>query len=504
MDSELAIKYLLEFHKQTKHKNNLTRVLMVDGHASHCSLAFLDLAVKLDIIVVSYPPHTTHALQGLDVVIFSALKHHWQLVRDARERGSGLPVKKEDFLSVYAHARMATLTEAMIKEAFRKTGAYPVNRNAISAAQMVPSQEGSLQTVFPADLSSPVKAVLAAHHTLMHPAPRPLIPPDGEPEEGNGNDGDGDGSSGDGEGGSSNATAPSPTIIRPSLNLGLANPPPEPPLAVPRAPINVFDPALYTPSKRARAMNFLLERTSANHLTRPAIALIPGAALPGSFTSAGIPEPIFERPSTDLRPDWSVLESTLVSEVSSVKGREAVMKLLTEMGRSKAFAGVLESCLAASSAQLVLAHMELARLRGAVKELAGHGKKKNSRAKLMSSKGARMLTSEEFREAIRKDEEAALDKVQAKAVRAKGRDLSKAKKIWRTADIATRKALRAQQDARWRAACEEAVIAKVRKPVKPKPPVRPKTPEDAFFGGDDSGFEDIDIGNVTDDEDDEE
>jgi len=105
MDSELSLEWLEAFQKQTKDKNNKQRVLLLDGHASHCGLAFLDQGIELGIIVLSYPPHTTHALQGLDVVIFAVLKHHWQVVRDARERGSGLPVRKEDFLALYTMAR---------------------------------------------------------------------------------------------------------------------------------------------------------------------------------------------------------------------------------------------------------------------------------------------------------------------------------------------------------------------------------------------------------------
>jgi hypothetical protein len=59
MDSELAVGNLEDFDRQTRHKNNKPCVLMVDGHASHCGLAFLDRAVELNIFVVSYP-HTRH------------------------------------------------------------------------------------------------------------------------------------------------------------------------------------------------------------------------------------------------------------------------------------------------------------------------------------------------------------------------------------------------------------------------------------------------------------
>ncbi|KIO18048.1 hypothetical protein M407DRAFT_84348, partial [Tulasnella calospora MUT 4182] len=158
MDSELALKWLEDFDQQTKGKNDLRRVLILDGHASHTSLGFLNRAEELGIHVVSYPPHTIHALQGLDVVVFASLKRHWQAVRDAREQETGLPVRKEDFILLYSAARTATLTTQLIIEAFRKTGAYPVNRGAVSTEQMVPSTETAHFTPFPAYLASPVKA----------------------------------------------------------------------------------------------------------------------------------------------------------------------------------------------------------------------------------------------------------------------------------------------------------------------------------------------------------
>lgn len=167
MDSELALRWLEDFDKQTKGKNDQQRVLIVDGQVSHTSLAFLDRAEELGIHVVSYPPHTTHALQGLDVVVFASLKRHWQAVRDARERGTGLPIRKEDFLLLYSAARTATLTTQLILEAFRKTGAYPVNRATVSDEQMAPSLETARFAAFPADLASPVKAVIAANR--YHP-----------------------------------------------------------------------------------------------------------------------------------------------------------------------------------------------------------------------------------------------------------------------------------------------------------------------------------------------
>lgn len=433
MDSELALKYLEEFDKQTKGKNEFPRVLMVDGHASHCSLTFLDRAAGLGIYVVSYPPHTTHALQGLDVIIFAVLKHNWKMLRDARERGAGLPLKKEDFLVMYHAARIPTLTPANIIEAFRKTGAHPINRDAISAEMMVPSEETTNQVIFPAYLSSPVKAILAAHHAETSPAPAIVI------------------------------SAPDGTS---SVSISTAT------TADTNIPASA-DPSLYSPTKRAKVMNFLLEKTSASFLLNkePALTTDP--------TKNTIPPPIFETPPTDALPEWALLQHPIPT--SADDKHAFAMALLTHLGRSKAYSATLQSCLEASHAQLVLAHLEISRLQSAVTELKTHGKKKNSRAKLMSSSIARLLTSEEFRDALRQGDEEAAAKLAARAVKNQKKRLGAQKKAWRRADIDARKALRDLQVAQWEKDCKRAKRRKEKMPAKPSPPVRPQTPDDAYF-----------------------
>ena len=51
--------------------NGHTRLLIVDSHSSHFTYELLDYARSHDIIIICLPPHTTHALQTLDVLGFS-------------------------------------------------------------------------------------------------------------------------------------------------------------------------------------------------------------------------------------------------------------------------------------------------------------------------------------------------------------------------------------------------------------------------------------------------
>jgi hypothetical protein len=75
-DGELAAQWIVrDFDRQTRDKAaGETRVLLLDGHSSHHTPELLAFARENNIIILGYPPHCTHALQGLDVVCFTRMK----------------------------------------------------------------------------------------------------------------------------------------------------------------------------------------------------------------------------------------------------------------------------------------------------------------------------------------------------------------------------------------------------------------------------------------------
>ncbi len=53
-----------EFDQCTKEKaNGKLRVLFLDGHSAHKTLEVIDFCCEQGIILMAFPPHTTHALQ---------------------------------------------------------------------------------------------------------------------------------------------------------------------------------------------------------------------------------------------------------------------------------------------------------------------------------------------------------------------------------------------------------------------------------------------------------
>lgn len=76
IDSDLFYAWANNFIEETASiRQGGKKILLVyDGYASHCSYRVLKLFRENDIVVASLPAHTSHALQPLDVGVFSPLK----------------------------------------------------------------------------------------------------------------------------------------------------------------------------------------------------------------------------------------------------------------------------------------------------------------------------------------------------------------------------------------------------------------------------------------------
>ena len=51
--------------------------MLTDGHKSHMTLDVIDTCCDNGVILFCLPPHTTHALQPLDVAVFKSLKDNF-------------------------------------------------------------------------------------------------------------------------------------------------------------------------------------------------------------------------------------------------------------------------------------------------------------------------------------------------------------------------------------------------------------------------------------------
>ena len=80
------------------------RLLIIDGHESHCSVDFQDLCKEKNIVLLCMPPHSSHLLQPLDVACFSPLKRKYGDAVSGLARNRTYYISKETFLLAFKAA----------------------------------------------------------------------------------------------------------------------------------------------------------------------------------------------------------------------------------------------------------------------------------------------------------------------------------------------------------------------------------------------------------------
>ena len=98
-------------------------MLFVDGHKSHLSLELINLACKKNVILFCLPPHTTHALQPLDVAVFKSFKDQFlKSVHALSFSKKNFIVSKRDFAAVVKDPFENAFSMSNIKAGFTKAG----------------------------------------------------------------------------------------------------------------------------------------------------------------------------------------------------------------------------------------------------------------------------------------------------------------------------------------------------------------------------------------------
>ena len=313
-DGTLGYQWLVTvFDPQTRERAaGNPRVLILDGHSSHYTSEFLKYSQEHNITLLGYPPHCTHALQGLDVVCFGKMKITWKKVINDFEQDYANAVTRDDFTFLFGSAYNTAFDADTVKAAFRVTGVYPYDRTVITEEQMKPSNATSIRGEFPLLQPSPVRAVIAS----FDPSPPTPIRND-----------------------SPNTPSTEPTS--PSSNRSLRQP---------HQDLNI-DPNLYTPSKRMRSLYKSLEATSSGSFL---VSKTPITA------QTPIIEPVLERvPDRFPQPNWNLVRAN----PTGYQSRETLLiendLLRTELSNAQLHVRAQEMIIEGANAQLVVQNNRL-------------------------------------------------------------------------------------------------------------------------------------------------
>ncbi|KAJ8115409.1 hypothetical protein OPT61_g2929 [Boeremia exigua] len=121
------------------------RLLILDSYGSHITMDFINYCNQNKILLAILPPHSTHTLQPLDVVMFKPLLTAYSKELTTHLHNSqGLSViKKSDFFHLFWKAWTSTFTQGLILKSFEATGIAPLQPNVILQRFAKPSPQAS-------------------------------------------------------------------------------------------------------------------------------------------------------------------------------------------------------------------------------------------------------------------------------------------------------------------------------------------------------------------------
>lgn len=135
-------------------------LLIYDGHGSHNTAELIRLARANNIILFCLPPHTTHKLQPLDVGVFGPFQRAWIERCEEIIEDTGEEMLRSDFVGEYMAVRQDSFKERTLLQAWKKSGAWPINPNVFTDDDYAPSipystEVRDLPATFPSSNTEP-------------------------------------------------------------------------------------------------------------------------------------------------------------------------------------------------------------------------------------------------------------------------------------------------------------------------------------------------------------
>ncbi|KAI8437006.1 hypothetical protein MSG28_010406 [Choristoneura fumiferana] len=133
INSGIFLEVLKHIQKKSSCSKDNPILLLVDNHESHVTIEAVDYARDNGIVYLSFPPHTTHRLQPLDVGIFGPFKAKLKTAfNDWHVNNPGKTLNIYNIPQLAKLAYFESFTGKNITSAFEKTGIWPFNKLAFS------------------------------------------------------------------------------------------------------------------------------------------------------------------------------------------------------------------------------------------------------------------------------------------------------------------------------------------------------------------------------------
>jgi hypothetical protein len=131
-NNELTLNWLKHFDEHTVRRTvGTVRLLILDGHESHHSIAFERYCKDHKIVTLCMPSHSSHLLQPLDVGCFAPLKKAYGRQAEVLMRNHINHITKTEFLPCFIAAFKASFSKSNIQGGFQGAGLVPFDPEAV-------------------------------------------------------------------------------------------------------------------------------------------------------------------------------------------------------------------------------------------------------------------------------------------------------------------------------------------------------------------------------------
>lgn len=131
MNADSHIKVLKHIQKHTSSTKDNPILIMCDNHESHVSIEAVNFCRDNGIVYLSFPPHTSHKLQPLDIGVFGPFKAKLKVsFNDWHITNVGKTLSIHQIAQLTTSAFLLSFTPKNITSGFFKPGIWPLNKLA--------------------------------------------------------------------------------------------------------------------------------------------------------------------------------------------------------------------------------------------------------------------------------------------------------------------------------------------------------------------------------------
>ena len=166
-NGEKFLIFLRHLISQIKPSKEEPILLLLDNHESHATIEAVTLAKESGIVMLTFPPHTSHKLQPLDRTVFGSFKKYYGTAcSEWMLSNGGKPLSIYNVAECVGKAYLLSFTPLNIQAGFRVSGIWPINENIFTDAEFLSSSVTDRPVVNSATSDTPTASTSSSNREI--------------------------------------------------------------------------------------------------------------------------------------------------------------------------------------------------------------------------------------------------------------------------------------------------------------------------------------------------